>query len=169
MANPITKSEYERLFRDYYTKLYYFAYDYVADIEVGKDIVSTVFATVWNERERMEVNSLVSYLYTSVRNQCLNHLRQTNRMEEYREFCLQSQDEYSTEEEWQAMEQQIAEMQSEIEKMSPRTRYVLTECYFHDKKYKEVAEVLGVSSDGVKKHIVKAFALLREHFHVKKP
>lgn len=168
MRKSVTQQEYEQLFREYYTRLYYYAYDFVADVEVGKDIVSTVFATVWKEKDRMESDTLVNYLYVSVRNQCLNHLKQHNRMEEYREFCLQTENEYGSEEDWRVMEQRIAEVQSEIEKLPPRTRYVLTECYFHDKKYKEVAEVLGVTSDGVKKHIIKAFSLLREHFHVKK-
>ncbi len=164
MTKPITKQEYEQLFRDYYTRLYYYAYDYVADVEVCKDIVSTVFASVWNERSRMFSDTLVSYLYVSVRNQCLNHLKQSNRMDEYHEFCLLTQDECSSDEECQQLEARIAEMRREIEKMSARTQFILTECYFHNRKYKEVAEVLGITSDGVKKHITKAFSQLRKHF-----
>ncbi|MCD7941346.1 MAG: hypothetical protein LUH50_15555 [Bacteroides intestinalis] len=50
MSNDIiTTQDFERLFREYYSRLYYFAYDYVEDIETSKDIVSEVFATVWSE------------------------------------------------------------------------------------------------------------------------
>ena len=48
-----------------------------------------------------------------------------------------------------------------------RTRYVLEECYFHRKKYAEVAENIGISINAVKKHIMKALNLLREEFRLK--
>ena len=49
-----------------------------------------------------------------------------------------------------------------METLPPKTRHVLEECYFNNKKYKEVADSLEVSTNAVKKHIVKALGLLRE-------
>lgn len=163
----ITTKEFETVFHEYYSRLYYFAYDYVEDMEVSKDIVSEVFTAIWNDRERMLEDKLVGYLFISVRNRAFNYLKKQKNKEEYLEFCIQSAAEEG-DEYWKVMDERIEEMTCEIEKMSPRTRYILEECCYHNKKYKEVAEVLEISTDGIKKHIVKAFAKLRDHFNVKK-
>ena len=40
------------------------------------------------------------------------------------------------------------------------------QCYFEGKKYDEVAEILGLSRDGIRKNIMKGLALLRNAFSV---
>lgn len=166
-SDNITVQDFEKLFREYYSRLYYFAYDFVEDIEVSKDIVSEVFTQVWNNKENIEQEKVVGYLFVSVRNQCLNYLRRNHAAEDYQDFCEQvAADEDA--DDLQLVDERINEMTAEIDKMPPRTKYILEECYYHHKKYKEVAEVLEISTDGVKKHIVKAFSILRDHFNVKK-
>ena len=53
-----------------------------------------------------------------------------------------------------------------ISELPPRTRFVLEQCYFNNKKYQEVAEILDVTSSAVKKHIMKALSILRERLSV---
>lgn len=162
----ITTKEFEKLFCENYSRLYYFAYDFVEDMEISKDIVSDVFASIWSDKKRMEKDKVIGYLYVSVRNQCFNHLKKQKNKEKLFDSAesLNGEDD----EEWSAMEERIDKMTEIMDKMPPRTRYVLEECYYHNKKYREVAEILGITTDGVKKHIVKAFALLRQHFDIKK-
>lgn len=45
------------------------------------------------------------------------------------------------------------------------TRHVLEECYLNHKKYREVADDMNVCQETVKRHIIKALKLLREHYH----
>lgn len=52
--------------------------------------------------------------------------------------------------------------------MPERTRQVLEMCCYENMTYKEVAETMSMSSSTVKKHITTAYAMLREHFKVKK-
>lgn len=166
-GNSITKQNFEHLFREYYSRLYYFAYDFTEDIEASKDIVSDVFTSIWNNKENIENDKVVGYLFVSVRNQALNYIKRQKQAGDYADFCLQVADEEG-DEGLELIDERIAEMSSLIDKMPLRTKYILEECYFHHKKYKEVADVLEISTDGVKKHIVKAFSMLRDHFNVKK-
>ncbi|MDR2473300.1 MAG: sigma-70 family RNA polymerase sigma factor [Tannerella sp.] len=167
MESSITEQYFERLFRDNYTRLYYYSFDILRDTEASKDAVNDIFAAVWNERERMDSKLVVGYMLNGVRNICLNQLRKRQKSEDYVEFCLQVFEEEGNDG-WEDLENRLSEMKDVIARMPPRTRLILEECYYHDKKYREVAEMLGITLDGVKKHIVKAFALLREHFNVKK-
>lgn len=53
-----------------------------------------------------------------------------------------------------------------MEAMPPRTKFIIEQCYFENKKYDEVAEILGLSCDGIRKNIMKGLALLRNAFSV---
>lgn len=161
------KSQFEQLYRQQFARLYHYAYDFIGDEQASRDVVSDVFLRLWHDRERIDSGSVVSFLFVSVRNGCMNVLRRRKGWERYEAWFKASQ---TNEDEtyWQTMDERIAEMEREIDRMSPKTRHVLEQCCLEGHTYKEVAAELGITSDGVKKHITKAFATLREHFGVKK-
>ncbi len=167
MTARLDIKEYESLFRSHYTNLCYFAFDFVGDIDLARDVVSDVFAQLWSEREKFaDTTRLKNYLLVCVRNRCINHTRKTqhtvpiDEIDELKELPSM---------EWlEAQEERIAEMNRVIDSMSVKTQRVLQECYFNNRSYKETAEMFGITPDGVKKHITKAFALLRGHFKTTK-
>ena len=73
-ATGMIASQFEQLFRDNYERLYYHAFDFVHDQDVAKDMVSDVFVNLWQARERIDAERVLSYLYVSVRNRCLDQL-----------------------------------------------------------------------------------------------
>ena len=73
-----------------------------------------------------------------------------------------------TDEEEAEKEEQIERMYKVIERLPAQTRHILEECYFNQRRYAEVAEMLDISTSAVKKHIMRALQLLREEFDVKK-
>ena len=60
----------------------------------------------------------------------------------------------------------MAVIEQVMEAMPPRTKFIIEQCYFENKKYDEVAEILGLSRDGIRKTIMKGLALLRNAFSV---
>lgn len=54
-----------------------------------------------------------------------------------------------------------------IENMPPTTRLVMEQCYLYKKKYKDVAEMTGLSESGVRKQIMKGLDTIRSFFSVK--
>ena len=65
-------------------------------------------------------------------------------------------------------DERLAQLSRAMEKLPDKTRFVLQQCYLEEHTYREVAEMLDITTDGVKKHVVKAFSVLREFFNVKK-
>lgn len=161
MLNILHERDFKKLFVEKYKQLYYFAFDYLKDGDECRDIVSEVFAAVWNRHSKIDRKKIDSYLYSSVRNKCIDHLRQKDHIrkmsKEYPLLFCEIDDE-----DWQEKEQRIQLIQTEIKKMSSRTRYVLYEKYFNDRSYKEIAALLGISVDGVSKILTRAFARLRK-------
>lgn len=69
-------STFEDLFNEYYPSLCAFAQTYISDKDASEDIVQDIYIALWNKNEKLDrIQSLKSYLYTSVRNACLNHLK----------------------------------------------------------------------------------------------
>jgi RNA polymerase sigma-70 factor (ECF subfamily) len=61
---------------DMYAKLCSFANKYLNDADASRDIVQDLFVKLWEDQIYVrEGAALESFLYTSVKNSCLNHLR----------------------------------------------------------------------------------------------
>lgn len=162
MKETIKEKQFKALFEKYYTKLYYSSLAIVRDEDDARDIVNDVFAHIWEKHDSFEdtVNSM--YLYTSIRHRSLDHLKKKKVRDNYADNYMKNNDEgflYDDEE-----EERIRQIQNVIDKMPEKTKYVLDQCYMEGKRYMEVASDIGISRDGVRKHIVKALRLLREAF-----
>ncbi len=161
------KKDFEKLFREHYSQCYFLAFRMVGDEEVSRDIVSESFAALWNRRNEVEQAKLLGYLLVSVRNRAVNWLRQRNRMETVGTGVLERISD-DGEAQWLLREQRIAAVEEVIGQLPERTRHVLEQCYYFHRTYAEVADELGISVSGVKKHIIKALATLRQHFNTDK-
>jgi RNA polymerase sigma-70 factor (family 1) len=72
-----TLNSFEELFRNNYAKLCFFALQFLGDEDAVKDIVQDVFINYWNKRESLSIaeDSISAFLYSAVKNACLNKLR----------------------------------------------------------------------------------------------
>jgi DNA-directed RNA polymerase specialized sigma24 family protein len=81
MDQGTTSAEFEGLFRQHFRPLCGFALGYVKDADQAEDIVQELFARLWQDREALSIQvSVKSYLFTAVRNRCLNALVVKKRM-----------------------------------------------------------------------------------------
>lgn len=69
-------SSFSRLFDKSYTPLSLFAFKYLEDLDLAKDLVQDVFVKIWEDAIVFNSEQTIkAYLYTSVRNKCLDHLK----------------------------------------------------------------------------------------------
>jgi RNA polymerase sigma-70 factor (family 1) len=74
------KKAFDSLFRNYYLLLIRFASSYLKQEEDADEVVSELFVKLW--LKRMELDKIVNpkvYLYVSVKNACLNFIRNTSK------------------------------------------------------------------------------------------
>lgn len=162
----ILERAFEELFKSNYSRLFYCAYDIVEDAEAAKDIVSDVFSEAWSYFQRMKEEKMEAYLYRAVRNRGIDYLRHKAIEQQYQQVFMEMEAEWA-EEENGSLEEDIAFMRNVIAGFSSQTRLIFEQCYFNGLKYKEVAEAMNLSEAAVHKHMVKAFAILREKFNNK--
>ena len=161
------RTGFETLFRESYVKLYYYALQLTRDEEASKDIVSGMFCELLEHCDRVEQSTVTTYLYTAVRNKCVDHLRHNLIKAEYADYYLKAVDACYQDDEAEAAEKErcVEEM---LARLPAQTRHILKECYLNRKKYKEVADELGVCNDTVKRHIMRALKYLRGLYSGKK-
>ena len=160
-ATLLTPSAFERLFKSNYERLYYFAYDLVRDEESARDVVSEVFANAWQRRELLDPSRVLSYLFTSVRNRSLDQLKASHRNVAIVEEVTSLTDHFA-DSDWQEHEERVLALLKGMEQLPERSRRVLNARFFEMKSNQEVAEMIGITVDGVKKIVQRSFATLRE-------
>ncbi len=67
---------FNQLYRQLVNKLYPFAYSFLGDKEPAEEIVNDVFLKIWLNRSTLHnIRNIKVYMYVTVKNACLNHLR----------------------------------------------------------------------------------------------
>lgn len=159
------KASFEQLFRDNYGKAYYLALRILHDDEASKDVVADAFELVWRRLQDSDVDKLSSYLLTAVKNVCLDYIRKQNIRSRYVQASVQAVGKQSfNPEEVDLHEEKIQNIMRSLDELTPRTQQIVTMCYVQRKKYREVAEELGISESAVKKHIMQALSYMRQKF-----
>ena len=70
--------DYEALYLLHFSKMKRFAKEYVVYEEDAENLVQDIFADLWDKKELLQTMTavaLVSYLYTTLKNRCLNFIR----------------------------------------------------------------------------------------------
>ena len=155
------EERFHTLFVEMYPKLVRYATALMADADEARDIVSDVFERAWQRHTTLDEESGQAWLYTAVRNACLNRLKHLKVEQEHIEAVIEATrtdmaDNYRQHEALLRHAEEIAR------NLPEPTRSILRMCYWDKQTYRQVAEHLGISPDTVKKHISKALRTLRE-------
>lgn len=155
------EQRFHTLFVEMYPKLVRYAAALMTDADEARDIVSDVFEQAWQRHATLDEENCHAWLYTAVRNACLNRLKHLQVEREHLEAVIEATradmaDGYRQHEALLRRAEEIAHSLPEP------TRSILRLCYWDKQTYRQVAEHLGISPDTVKKHIGKALRILRE-------
>jgi RNA polymerase sigma-70 factor (family 1) len=150
---------FETIYRQKYEVFCIAAYAIVGNREDAKDIVINLFADIWEKREYYRIDDMESYMWTSVKNRCFNHLTK-KAFQEVRKLDYQlTLRDYVLPE---VYSREVKEMLTHaVNEMPPQRLQVFTSIYLDEKKYQETAHNMGISINSVKTHMKLALKHLR--------
>lgn len=157
------------LFDSYYKHLGQYVYRLTESVEAAEEIVQDVFVKIWSRRQDLaEVDSFTNYLFIITRNRTYRflkekasaHVRQLEWEKQYREE-LHFPGDANPEETFCLMVDEL------IKKMPPQQRKVYELSRVGHLKYSEIAKVLAISPETVKKHIVSANKFIKSNISEK--
>jgi RNA polymerase sigma-70 factor (ECF subfamily) len=152
---------FESLFYEYYPRLVKYAEGFVFDRHACEDIVQNLFIYFWERTDCIIIEqSIKAYFYQSVKNRCLNYLRNIHIQDKHKLLYLESilnSDDSAT---W--VDSDIgSQIEKAIEKLPPRMASLFQLKYLEGKKYREIASEKNISENTVKTQIHRAKEKLR--------
>ncbi|MCD7977619.1 MAG: RNA polymerase sigma-70 factor [Tannerellaceae bacterium] len=158
------RDNFDKVYLLYFSRMFRFAKEYVMDHEDAENIVQDVFLMVWEKRNEIRIDtSLAGYLFTLTKYKSLDFLRHKVIQEEFAgEYMLKLQAleqvnySFSSDAELQAI------IDRAISKLPDKCRDIFVKSRMEGKKYREIAEELGISVKTVENQMVIALKKMRE-------
>src|SRR3972149_1271784 len=127
------------LFFEYFPSLTKFARRFIFDKLESENVVQEFFIHLWENIDNIVIkSSLKAYLYQSVKNRCLNYLRDIHVSDKYNILYIEAMiniDDNIPKTDFEAFNK----INLAINALPPKMAVIFKMKYLHDKKYKEIA------------------------------
>jgi RNA polymerase sigma-70 factor (family 1) len=162
-GNVIHDLTFTSVFAKSYGGLVFFSFNMIGDKQEAEDVVQNAFLSYWSCKDHLgkEPTIVKSFLYTTVRNSCMDLLRHRLVVKKFRDQLDGDPIEENFVENEIIRSEVLCEIFKAIELLPSGCREVLEMSYLEGKKNHEISEALGVSINTVKTQKQRALQLLR--------
>lgn len=157
------ENAFSSFYEQHWTVVHRFVMKYLKCQDLSDDVTQDIFIRLWEGREDLpEIASLKSYLFVMARNTAFNVLRKASVQETLKEkIVLAAVASRNTIEDDLLSVEYLDHLKKIVETLPAQTQKIFSLCREEEKSYQEVSQMLGISKDAVKKHMVRSMKLLR--------
>jgi RNA polymerase sigma-70 factor (ECF subfamily) len=159
---------YRALFDKYFYKLYNYTLKLIPDKNVSEEIVMDVMLAVWQKKDTLNSSlSLSAYLYRSVKNRLIDHLRKQHRAGvvptvSLDQTAVEPPSSFGTDS--RLLHKELEGLyQTSLNRLPPQKKRIFTMSREEGNSYKEIADRLKLSKNTVENHMVAALRLMKDH------
>jgi len=139
-----------------------FAYYKCGNKDNALDLVQDAFSKIWENCAKIDINKAKTYLFTTVNNMFLNTIKHQKVVLEYAKTAPYVDINNESPEFILEEEEFKKKLQNAIALLSDKQREVFLLNRIEGKKYREIAELLGISQKAVEKRMSLALNILRD-------
>lgn len=164
-------SDFEHLFGKYFARLNSYAFKIVKNRDSAEDIVQDLFLSIWDRRDSIDPLTVESYLFVSLRNRCISHIRKSQT--KYGIFKdvddtiyldnITNIDMCHDNPQTLIYDELKSGVDSAISQLPERCRIVFKMSREEGLKNREIAEKLDINIKSVEKHLSKALKRIKIH------
>ncbi len=155
-----------QLYRDMRPRLYRFAYSYTMNAEIAEDFVQDSFERLLGVINSLPENvDICNYLYTSVKNACLNYYKHLQVEDSHRSKLAEALIFASTLE-YEEQGELFDKVNELLQQLPEQQRLVLEMKLLKNMSYADIAKEMGISEQTVHTHVKRAYKYIREHVPV---
>jgi RNA polymerase sigma-70 factor (ECF subfamily) len=152
---------FESLFNLHYQDLKRFVFYKTQDIDMAEDIVQETFVVLWDNCSNVELSKVKSYLYTVASNLFFNIKKHEKVVSNYNSLNQNTSTKITPE--FLLIEKEYLEkIENAIGELPAKQKEVFLLNRIEKKKYKEIAEELGISVKAVEKRMHLALKIMRD-------
>lgn len=157
------EAAFEKIFKMYFKNLHAFAYTFTKDDVIAEEMVQNVFFKIWEKKDQLQIDdSLKAYLYRSVHNESLNHLKH---LKIKTSFQIQYSGNMESSNQDASNQMMASELEDKIQKaineLPQQCRTIFQMSRFEQLKYQQIADQLNISIKTVENQMGKALKVLR--------
>jgi RNA polymerase sigma-70 factor (ECF subfamily) len=157
------KSAYETLVIKHRAKAINFAYSFISDLYESEDIVQECFAKVYiNRIEYKPLNTFKTYLFTVIRNSCIDYLRKNKKIRTINLDDISEISDNIAPEDSFIQTERITKIFKHLESLPDDYKTALYLLAFDEMTYEEIAKVMQKSIAQVKVIIHRARKKLKK-------
>ena len=156
------ESAFESVFRQYFKVLVVYAKKYVQDFDLAQDIAQEVFAGFYERRESVSIHtSLKSFLYTSVRNKCLDELKKNQIHDKHKDMIKHTSSAIEEDSDVVHKVELQEKIYKAIQKLPDQNQKIFRMSRLEGKSNQEIADELHLSKRTVETHISNALKTIK--------
>ncbi len=163
------KESFRKIFGEYYQPLFHLSRNYLEDKDEAKGVVQEAFVKLWEIRNELNADSnLRNFLFTLVKNNCLNILKRRQILLKHHEKIRAIEMRYQFEslsrmgDDFLEFKELKEKIDLAIRNLPEHCRVVFEMSRFEELKNREIAEKLGIGQKTVEAHLTKALKILRK-------
>ena len=159
---------FERILVDYQDKIYRLCWSYIQNEDDRKDLLQNILIKIWKNLESFnEKSSLSTWIYRLSVNTSIDYMRQSKKHNHLSTNTnisnLNVVDNSNNVEEYFVLSENLKLLHKCINQLSFIDK-TLTNLYLENLKYREIAEIIGISEKNVSVKLYRIKKLLRKYF-----
>ncbi len=158
--NVCKPKTFEHIYNTYVKDIRRFLFFKTQDVDLAEDLLQDTFVKLWDNCSRVNYDKVKSYIYTIANNSFLNLKKHEKVVAKYQKEHKSANSNESPE--FIMLEKEFLEkLEATIASLPDRQREVFIMSRIEKKKYKEIAEELGISVKAVEKRMHQALLTMR--------
>jgi RNA polymerase sigma factor (sigma-70 family) len=145
------------------------AFKYIRNREEAEDVVMNLFENLGNKIQQHDIQNFKSWLHTTIKNECLMHLRKTKKINSA--YSLDEIELYTIDDEqhdFHVLKEHILTLlESTLNELKSEQKKCVELFYLENKSYLEIAELLNLSLNTVKSAIQNGKRMLKVKLEIK--
>jgi len=158
------ENSFEIIYNRHHILIYRYVLNFVKSPEIAEDLTQEVFIRIWELRKDLvNIKSLRAYLIAIGRNHAINFLKKASNENNKKAEILLFYQNSNNSSDYKLLSSEYKEfIQNVLNSLPVQTRQVFKLCREQDKSYDEISNLLNISSNTVKKHIVRTHKLFKK-------
>ena len=164
LKNICSEKVFENIFNTYAKDLKRFLYFKTQDMDLAEDIMQDAFVKLWDNCEKVSYDKAKSFLFTVAKNLFFNIKKHEKVILKHHNQSIRSS-ECETPEYIMIEKEFLIKIENVIASLPEKQKEVFLLSRIEKKKYKEIAEMLGISVKAVEKRMHFALLVMREKIY----
>ncbi|MCL4640338.1 RNA polymerase sigma factor [Olivibacter jilunii] len=157
---------FEAIYESYHRLIYHFAYSFLKNVELSKEVTQETFLSLWVNREKLDESlPLYPYLFTKARRLTIDAFRRLAKHQRLQAEWTAALGESNNDTEQRMFHRELEVMtEAALQQMPKQQQLVFRMSRSEGLSYEEIAEELQISKNTVKYHLVQSLKFLKGFF-----